>query len=108
LLKGGIVWRLSWDAVGVEVALGGPSPEVFQTGHWFLSEGAYLWDDELSDDELNLICGVYKVFTGKQYQMYQWPVPKYGYMLGSGKQDSHESWWPKPNAWEKCSLNIRQ
>jgi hypothetical protein len=22
----------------------------------------------LSEDELNLICGVYKVFTGKQYQ----------------------------------------
>jgi hypothetical protein len=68
LLKGGIVWRLSWDAVGVEAALGGPSPEVFQTGHWFLSEDMYLWDDELSEDELNLICGVYKVFTGKQYQ----------------------------------------
>jgi len=68
LLKGGIVWRLSWDAVGVEAALGGPSPEVFQTGHHFFSEQAYLWDDELSEDELNLICGVYKVFTGKQYQ----------------------------------------
>jgi hypothetical protein len=108
LLKGGIVWRLSWDAVGVEAALGGPSPEVFQSGHWFLSEDAYLWDDELSDDELNLICGVYKVFTGKQYQTHQWHVIKYGYTLGSGKQDSHESWWPKPNAWEKCSLNIGQ
>ncbi|KAF8222568.1 hypothetical protein L208DRAFT_1088800, partial [Tricholoma matsutake] len=54
------------------------------------SEQAYLWDDELSEDELNLICGIYKVFTG------------------SGKQDSHQSWWPKPNAWEKCSLNIGQ
>jgi len=99
---------MGWDAVGVEAALGGPSPEVFQTGHWFLSEDAYLSDDELSGDECNLICGVYKVFTDKQHQTHQWPVLKYGYMLGSGKQDSHQSWWPKPNAWEKCSLNIGQ
>ena len=33
---------------------------------------------------------------------------KYVCTLGSGVQDSHESWWPKPNAWEKCSLNIGQ
>ena len=65
MLKGGIVWHLSWDAVRIEEALGGPSPEVFQTGNWFLSDRAYLWDDELSEDELNLICGVYKVFTSK-------------------------------------------
>ncbi|KAF8239155.1 hypothetical protein L208DRAFT_1239390, partial [Tricholoma matsutake] len=90
LLKGGIIWHLSWDAVGVEAALGSPSLQVFQTGHHFFSEQAYLWDDELSEDELNLICSIYKVFTG------------------SGKQDSHQSWWPKPNAWEKCSLNIGQ
>ena len=73
MLKGGIVWRLSWDAVGLEAALGGPSPEVFQTGHHLFSEGQYLWDDELSEDELNLICGVYKVFTGKQYHQHSRP-----------------------------------
>lgn len=33
---------------------------MFQT-----SAGVNYWDDALSDDEMNLICGVYKVYTGE-------------------------------------------
>ncbi|TDL18568.1 hypothetical protein BD410DRAFT_728323, partial [Rickenella mellea] len=45
-------------------------------------------DDELSSDELDLISGVYKVFTG------------------TGLQTSDSSWWPWHSAWERSSLNV--
>jgi hypothetical protein len=66
LLRGGIVWRLAMQSISQDAVLAGPTDEVFTHGQVFqTSDGAYWWDDDLSEDELNLICGVYKVFTGK-------------------------------------------
>lgn len=65
LLKGGIVWRLARDIVTEAAVLSGPSSEVYHTGGQVICSSGTLVDDELSDDELNLISGVYKVFTGK-------------------------------------------
>jgi hypothetical protein len=64
LLKGGIVWRLAFESASCragEVALDGPSDEVLDCGTSI--EPAGLWDDDLSEEEMDLICGVYKVFT---------------------------------------------
>lgn len=65
LLHGGIIWRLAKDIVPEVAAMSGPSSEVANTGHAIMCEGKYLWDDQLMEEELNLICGVYKVYTGK-------------------------------------------
>lgn len=60
LLKGGIVWRLAMEFLGPQDVLVGPSEQAF-TRH----QQSGLYDDDLTDDELNLICGVYKVYTGE-------------------------------------------
>jgi len=66
LLKGGIVWRLAIEVTGRFAALEGPSENVLEHGSLLtLPSGNQLWDDDLSDAELDLICGVYKVYTGK-------------------------------------------
>ena len=65
LLKGGIIWRLARDVIPEAALLSGPSEEVYKTGQQIeCNNGSYL-DDDLTDDELNLISGVYKVFTGE-------------------------------------------
>jgi hypothetical protein len=67
LTKGGIVWRLAIEILGDNNAvLEGPSADVLTHGHCVkLSNGDELWDDDLSTEELDLICGVYHVATGK-------------------------------------------
>jgi hypothetical protein len=67
LLKGGIVWRLAVDSLSSADALAGPSQHVLDYGTCVHTEDGDLWDDDLSEDELNLICGVYKVFTGQYH-----------------------------------------
>jgi hypothetical protein len=64
LLYGGIVWRLAKDVVREEDVLSGPTEQVNATGHALHGEKGDLWDDRLSNQELDLICGVYRVCTG--------------------------------------------
>jgi hypothetical protein len=54
------VWRLVKETLGLDVVMVGPSDEVC-----IQSQGldAY-YNDELTEDELQVICGVYKVYTG--------------------------------------------
>ncbi|KIJ39403.1 hypothetical protein M422DRAFT_148352, partial [Sphaerobolus stellatus SS14] len=42
----------------------------------------------LMNEEMDIICGVYYVYTG------------------SGLQGENQSWWPKQNIWEGGGLNI--
>ncbi|KIJ39789.1 hypothetical protein M422DRAFT_118499, partial [Sphaerobolus stellatus SS14] len=44
--------------------------------------------EALSEREIDLICGVYRVYLGK----YRAPT--------------RLSWWPKPKAWEKSGLDV--
>lgn len=65
-LKGGLIWRLAMESAGIladELVLDGPSDEVLDLGTSI--EPNALWDDELCDTDMDLICGVYKVFTGE-------------------------------------------
>ncbi|THH31723.1 hypothetical protein EUX98_g2475 [Antrodiella citrinella] len=70
LLHGGITWRIAMDALGYEYASGqvlaGPGRDCVEFGAMpqFLSDGTELWDDVLSPQELDLICGVYKADPG--------------------------------------------
>jgi hypothetical protein len=69
LLKGGIVWRLAVETISVDDCLEGPSIEtsVHRRGlvHPTADPSVDLCDDDLSTDELDLICGVYECFTRK-------------------------------------------
>lgn len=70
LLKGGIIWRLAVEGSGGLIpdrVLGGPSEEALVCGTCLASvnERDSLWDDELSESDMDLICGVYKYATGE-------------------------------------------
>jgi hypothetical protein len=66
LLKGGIVWRLAMEFIEPGLVLAGPSDDALVCGQPFRPTAGDLeyWDDELTVDELDLICGVYRVRTG--------------------------------------------
>jgi hypothetical protein len=64
LLRGGILWRLAMEALEPNDAVQGPSDHIIDHGLVILSSnGVQYWDDNLSEDECDLICGVYKVYT---------------------------------------------
>ena len=60
----GIVWHLALESVSYDAVLMGPSHDVFSEGSFLSSADGYLWDDLLLEDELEVVCGVYKVYTG--------------------------------------------
>jgi hypothetical protein len=67
LLKGGIIWRLAKEHFGLnyDAVIAGPSDNVYDNGLFLhFSDGQISLDDDLSEAELDLICGVYKVYTG--------------------------------------------
>jgi hypothetical protein len=69
MLAGGIVARLAREDVRYEDVCNGPSDSVFEDGIclWDGEESSLAyWDDKLSEDEVDLICGVYRVDTGMQ------------------------------------------
>jgi hypothetical protein len=70
LTRGGIIWRLALESIGIpakELVKNGPSQEVFTHGISVTNPQTsnILWDDELSEEEMDLICGVCQVFTGE-------------------------------------------
>jgi hypothetical protein len=66
--------------------------------------GGDFWDDDLSEQELDLICGVYKVFTG-QYSFSYFQADFLNIFLGKGSP-ADNSWWPKANVWKNSGLNV--
>ncbi|KAJ7816387.1 hypothetical protein B0H13DRAFT_1663399, partial [Mycena leptocephala] len=69
LLYGGIIGRLARSEVSSEEVLRGPSDDVLIDGIclWDGHSAAAYWDDRLTGEEIDLICGVYHVATGKYY-----------------------------------------
>jgi hypothetical protein len=70
MMRGSIIWRLALESLGIpaeEIVRNGPSEEVFTHGTSLRHSptSSVLWDDELSEGEKDLICGVYHVFTGE-------------------------------------------
>jgi hypothetical protein len=66
LFVGGIVARLARLVVDQELASLGPTSEVLRTGMrlWDGQSSAAYWDDVLTEQEIDLICGVYEIATG--------------------------------------------
>lgn len=72
LMAGGLIGRIARDIVPYDNVYYGPSDAVFETG-FCLSEGqrspAKYWDDRLTGHEIDLICGVYQVYTGMRLSL---------------------------------------
>jgi len=68
-LLGGVLWRLGKDVLNDQDILVGPSETVtvYGDGVFYIDDSTNeLWcDDAVSDDELNLLCGLHCVRTGK-------------------------------------------
>ncbi len=64
LLQGGIVWRLAMQSIDVNSVLLGPS--LYHTTRDRLELDGESWvDDQLSPDDTDIICGVYRAYTSK-------------------------------------------
>ncbi|KAG7092093.1 hypothetical protein E1B28_008469 [Marasmius oreades] len=97
LLEGGIVARIAREVVDEETVVYGPDKfTVYTTGECFFEEdGVGYWGDVLTEEEIDLICGVYFCATKNQKD---WGDPKY--------LSSHRSWFPRPGSFNHGSLNI--
>ena len=67
ILRGGIIWRLAVELLGedcLKEATLGPSADVWRHGREIsVKRGDPWYEDTLSNYELDVICGVYKVYT---------------------------------------------
>jgi hypothetical protein len=88
-LMGGVIWRLFVDTIGDEVVLQGPSTLAHEFGDLVTDPaGKQFVDDTLSEDEMDLICGKYVMYTGQKNQTtYKW-------------------WWPPHSTWIKGSYYV--
>lgn len=67
ILRGGIVWRLAVDYLLPEEVLSGPSHRA-RRGEGFVMKDNQNWtyvDDELTAEEVDLICGVHYLYIGE-------------------------------------------
>ncbi|KAK7036723.1 hypothetical protein VNI00_011388 [Paramarasmius palmivorus] len=101
---GGIVGRIARNIVVEELVLRGPSENVQETGAFFTDDGqSGYWDDQLTEDEVDAICGVYDIRMKGQFYLFH--LTK---LMPSSQSDggrAKKSWWPKPSAWERSGLN---
>ncbi|KAK7048795.1 hypothetical protein R3P38DRAFT_2505225, partial [Favolaschia claudopus] len=95
LFAGGIVGRLARESfVVVKEACRGPSSEISYTGLqlWDGKSATSYWDDALTEEDVDLICGVYEIGTGVKRT--------------EEMQTTKLSWWPKPLAFSHSGLNV--
>ncbi|KAJ3553571.1 hypothetical protein NP233_g12613 [Leucocoprinus birnbaumii] len=94
LLRGGIVWRLAVDYIPASLAVSGPSGLYSNPQYMFKamdSSGIVYVDDELTTEEYDVICGLYRYLPTKK-----------------AKHETHLSWFPSLSLFENCRLNIRR
>ena len=73
LLQGGIVAQIAREHIAVDSALLGPSSSVIvhRLGmHITDTSGLEFWDDNLTENEIGIICGVHRCFTGMSFGNY--------------------------------------
>ncbi|KAK0482036.1 hypothetical protein EDD18DRAFT_1433553 [Armillaria luteobubalina] len=62
LKHGGLIWRLAIEEAPEDYVTTGPGSRVTQVGGFLrTAEGDELWDEMLTEDQIDVICGVYKV-----------------------------------------------
>ncbi|KAH9479207.1 Enhancer of polycomb-like protein 1 [Psilocybe cubensis] len=90
LLKGGIISRIAREHTSLDGALEGPSIEVTEHHSGFVfhsvSDGSAYCDDEMTEDELAVICGTYSIYTEikGQVTLKLWFPPPYVWSTFNG------------------------
>lgn len=67
LLAGGLLSRLAREHIGIDSACFGPSPAVTEHHlgcHFTADDGTVYWDDMLTEEEMDVICGFHMCYTG--------------------------------------------
>jgi len=106
LLAGGLIWRLALEHLGMESVGLGPST-VVQNGIGYVFEAPnrqVYGDDGLTKDELEVICGLYRCYTGMENSLTLMCCILLCH-LGQGNQQALCSWWPLPNKWFNHTSN---
>lgn len=104
LMRGGILWRLAMESASFQGALSGPT--TVATLQRMCSslhvDSPKMWiDDVLDKHEIDIISGVYHVYTGETIRLLL-----SSYVLtntsisGQGQQTSIRSWWPPADLWD--------
>ncbi|KAJ7041021.1 hypothetical protein C8F04DRAFT_1177591 [Mycena alexandri] len=98
LMMGGVIARLALGVVNPQAVCSGPSSGAYTNGR-FIWDGrstspAYV-DDVFTQEELDIICGVYEVSTGQS--------DPFG---PDGQQTKTVSWWPREVTWRNSGLNM--
>jgi hypothetical protein len=106
LLRGGILGRIAREFLSIDTPLDGPSgwAAVDRKGFCIKAEniGYEYWDDELTEDEVAMICGTYKLYTGEDLFGISYCSTKcLPFSLGYGDQIKTVSWFPPPSVWKK-------
>lgn len=65
--KGGILWRLTVEFIDWNYVIAGPSPEVQRStrAKHLKGDPNEYWDDELMEEDIDIVCGVYKIYSGQ-------------------------------------------
>ncbi|KAG1875736.1 hypothetical protein F4604DRAFT_1680624 [Suillus subluteus] len=90
VLHGGLIWRLALHSLGFNVlpsVLDGISREAVPFGLMPDINGQTYFDDELSEEEVDFMCGTY-------------------YVHNNDGNVEIVSWWPRPQAWAASGLNV--
>ncbi|KAF9269027.1 hypothetical protein L218DRAFT_916545 [Marasmius fiardii PR-910] len=97
VMAGGLIGRIALEVVTEEAVVYGPDAgSILQSGSCiFEDSGIGFWDQSLTEEEIDLICGVYYV---KNRSDRDWGDKKYA--------SSHKSWFPRPGAFNAGSLNV--
>ncbi|THG94306.1 hypothetical protein EW145_g8165, partial [Phellinidium pouzarii] len=97
VMRGGIVWRLVMHHLGlddaVDAVMAGPTGDFVQCVYTTGTVGGTSqewWDDQLTEDEECLICGVYKMYYGDDERP---------------ESIEYASWWPRASVWDLSSMN---
>lgn len=68
MLVGGILAQNARDYIPDDEVYMGPSHDLYSSGVHFVNDSESspsYWDDQLTNDEINLLCSVYMVETGE-------------------------------------------
>ncbi|PBK83280.1 hypothetical protein ARMGADRAFT_945059 [Armillaria gallica] len=101
LKHGGVIWRLALEETDESYVTSGPTSRVTEVGDYRrTADGDELWDEKLTEDQIDVICGVYKV------EREEGQGKKGGRDDGRGRLTEHVSWFPKNASWRGCGMDV--
>jgi hypothetical protein len=109
LLRGGIVGRIAKEYLSIDGVLDGPSVEVTAHRVGYIapsgnSDNTRFCDDQLTDNEIAIICGTYSLYTGKfLFSFAFFPFSNLFFTAVEG-QVAKWTWFPPPEVWEKTRV----